>query len=51
MDDANVFGKYDPIIQVERGRDLMYLEGRLDDSVAARRGRRAISSLTTRRLG
>jgi tetratricopeptide (TPR) repeat protein len=37
MDEANVFGKFDPIIQVERSRDLMQLQGRLDDSVAAAR--------------
>ena len=37
VDDANVFGKYDAVIQVERSRDLMQFQGRLDDGVAAAR--------------
>ncbi|HEY1503163.1 MAG TPA: tetratricopeptide repeat protein [Stellaceae bacterium] len=37
IDDAIIFGKYDPFVHVERSRDLMQFQGRVDDSIDAAR--------------
>jgi tetratricopeptide (TPR) repeat protein len=37
VDDANLFGQYDPAVQIERSRDLVDVEGRLDDAITAAR--------------